>query len=194
MNTENPRSLMFLRRASTLFLLATLVVMLHAPTAAAQTYGYSYLRMQIAGNSISNVFDDAKYTGWLQLDIAEARLYLPRAARAGEANSQVTPKPATTTYTRWKSLPVLLKSGHAGRGQLRILAGDNGGLDPLFEAQKHKAAIPEAQIDLYEFETNQFLGSVQVKSIRILKVENAAAMACPAYLITMSFQSISKQQ
>lgn len=165
-----------------------------ASPSRAQEYGYSYLRIDVAGHPVTNFPTNEKYQGWIQIESVEERL-----------------KPGVTVKTyspsgdkRWAALQLVLQKGRAGPGKLRFGAGDTMGivigrkeytfsLDPLLDAQKRQAFIRQADLALYDENTAGFIGSFRIKGIRILSLENVQASACPMYEITVSFQSISKE-
>jgi hypothetical protein len=56
-----------------------------------------------------------------------------------------------------------------------------------------KYTVPEAELDFYDLDTAKFVGKYEVRGIRVLSLENAAASACPMYDVTLSFRSIGKE-
>ncbi|MGH9714067.1 MAG: hypothetical protein ACRD5M_12290 [Candidatus Acidiferrales bacterium] len=156
-----------------------------APSGRSQSVGYSYLRMEIGGHPMTNFVHDEKHQGWLQIFPLEAKL------NSQPANG--TSKKKKSGNAEWSKLPAILKSGHSGPGELDFGAGDDGGLDPLLEAQKRKTLIPQAELDLYNEETSDFIAKFTITGVRILAVEDVPASACAMYSITLSFQSIEKK-
>jgi hypothetical protein len=70
-----------------------------AVTAQEHAYGYSYLRMEFAGQPIANFVHDAKYQGWLQVEsVTASRTVADRSGKRKE----------------WAKLPQILVSGRSG--------------------------------------------------------------------------------
>jgi len=173
---------------------ATLLLMLASP-AGSQEYGYSYLRMEVAGHPITNLVINEKYSaGWLEVLGVRVKLL------SSNTHPKDQPKPAGETVSvakadedGWTTFPAVLRSGRSGPGKLSFGAGDSGGLDPLFEAQKHQSLIKQAELDFYTVETDKFVGRFKIKGIRILSLKDIPASACGAYEISLSFHSIVKE-
>ena len=159
-----------------------------AAPARAQSDGHSFLRMEIAGRPITNLVLNQKYAGWLQVE----------GERAIVASREVVPGDAThktkTADDRWSNLSVILRSGHARAGKIRFGAGDDGGLEPLIDAQEHKSLLASADLDLYDESSDAFIDKYRLKGIRVLSLEDVKASACAMYEITMSFQSVEKMK
>jgi hypothetical protein len=159
-----------------------------AAPARAQSDGHSFLRMEIAGRPITNLVLNQKHAGWLQVE----------GVRAIVASREVVPGDAThktkTADDRWSNLSVILRSGHARAGKIRFGAGDDGGLEPLIDAQEHKSLLASADLDLYDESSGAFIGKYRLKGIRVLSLEDVKASACAMYEITMSFQSVEKMK
>jgi hypothetical protein len=172
-----------------------LLWLMFAPAAASQENGYSYLRMDVDGHTISNFVPSEKYSrGWLEVEIVEVE----RQSSANHSDAKTDPQPYTLSAEkvgdgRWITLSSALRSGRIGPGKLRFGAGDSGGMEPLFDAKNHKSVIPQAELDFYAENTDKFVGRFKIKSIRILSLEDMPASACGAYVITLSFQSIAKE-
>lgn len=165
-----------------------------ASPSCAQSYGYSYMRISVDGSPVTNFVHDQKYVGWLQVESVMAEPALPAVHSArGAASPGATPKPQKDHDDRWARVPAILHSGRSAAGKLRFGAGDDGNLQPLIEAHKHKTKIPEAELDLYDEEKSLFIGKYKLKGIRILSLEDVPASACAMYLITVSYVSIEKQ-
>jgi hypothetical protein len=165
-----------------------------ASPARAQSYGYSYLRITVERSAVSNFVHDEKYNGWLQIEAVRAEPGF-QAARAapGAASTGAASKTQKADDDAWTTLPAILHSGRGGAGKLRFGAGDEGGLDPLIDAQKRKITVPQADLDLYDEEKNVLIGKYKLKGIRILALEDVPASACPMYEITLSYLSIEKE-
>ena len=165
----------------TAFVAAAALWLLMAPAARPQELGYSYLRMDVNGHTISTFVPNEKYSrGWLQI-MGQPEL---------KADTNKTVK---ADGDGWTSLSAVLQSGRRGPGTLRFDAGDSGGMEPLFDAIKQKVIIPQAELDSYTEDTGKFVGRFKIKKLRILSLEDMPASACGAYIITLSFQSIAKE-
>lgn len=163
------------------FVAAAAILLLVAPAVRSQELGYSYLRMDVNGHTISNFVPNEKYSrGWLQI-------------MGQPALKADTDKTAKADDDGWAAFSSVLRSGRSGPGTLRFGAGDSGGMEPLFDAVKQKLVIPQAELDLYTEDTEKFIGRFKIKKIRILSLEDMPASACGAYVITLSFQSIAKE-
>ena len=92
----------------------------------------------------------------------------------------------------WTDFQAILHSGRAGSGRFSFGAGDNGGLEPLIDAQKHKSLIASAELDLYDDDSGKLIGKYRIKGIHVLSLEDVKASACAMYEINMSFQSVEK--
>ena len=166
-----------------------------APQARAQSDGHSYLRLEISGRPMTNLVLDQKYQGWLAIEAVRATTIQSPGEVASKDGvpgdkAQKTPR----ANDRWSSLPAILRSGHAHAGKIRFGAGDSGDLEPLLEAQKRRFLLASADLDLYDESSGAFVGKYQLKSIRVLSLEDVKASACAMYEITMSFQSAQKVQ
>ena len=175
---------------------ATLLLMLASP-AGSQEYGYSYLRMEVAGHTIRNFVQNEKYsTGWLGIEGVELQRLAPVVDSAAQPEPPVEAVKTAKEQKAdnpWLKFPAALRSGRSGPGKLRFGAGDSGGLEPLFDAQNQKSVIPEAELDFYTEQNPKFVGIFKIKGIRILSLEDMPASACGAYVITFSFKSIAKR-
>jgi len=159
------------------FVAAAAIWLLMPSSMRSQEVGYSYLRMDVNGHTISNFVPNEKYSrGWLEI------LGL-------EANTNKTVK---ADRDGWTELSALLRSGRSGPGKLRFAAGDSGGMAPLFDAIKQNFLVPQAELDFYTEDTGKFVGRFTIKKIHILSLQDIPASACGAYMITLSFQSIRK--
>jgi hypothetical protein len=176
------------------FVAAAALCLLMAPAARSQEVGYSYLRMDVNGHTISNFVPNEKYTGWLEILGLQAKSLSSITHSASQpelkADANKTVKPDSDG---WTALSALLRSGRSGPGKLRFDAGDSGGMEPLFDAIKQKLVIPQAELDFYTEDTGKSVGRFKIKGIRILSLEDMPASACGAYIITLSFQSIAKE-
>jgi len=159
-----------------------------AAPARAQSDGHSFLRMEIAGRPITNLVLNQKYAGWLQVEGVRA-IVASREAVPGDATHKTK-----TADDRWSNLSVILRSGHARAGKIRFGSGDDGGLEPLIDAQEHKSLLASADLDLYDESSGAFIGKYRLKGIRVLSLEDVQASACAMYEITMSFQSVEKMK
>jgi hypothetical protein len=85
-----------------------------------------------------------------------------------------------------------MKSGHHAPGTLSFGVGDNGGLEPLFVAQKNGTIIASADLDLFPGDGKGLtrMGKYIIKRIRIVAVDDVPASACGMYYVTVRFQSI----
>lgn len=183
------RRLMLFSSVATLTMLALIV----ASPSRAQEYGYSYLRMDADGHPVANLVTNEKYEGWLQLVAVEARIPT-RPKRDGKIiDADMLAKKTALHRRGWTTLPVIMHEGRSGPGQLRVAAGDDGGLSGLIDAQKRKTFIPQAELVLYDEQADTLIGKFRIKGIRILSLEDVPASACPMYEITLSFRSISKE-
>ena len=143
--------------------------------------GYSYLKLIIDGKTMQNIERKREYRGWLMLDGIDARA-LPH---------EVHPPTETNHPAGWTSLEKFLRDGPKRSGELDFGVGDDGGLDPMLEAVKRKAVIPEADLDYYDYEKNVLVGRYKLTGVRIISVENAAASACAMYDVQIRFESIA---
>jgi hypothetical protein len=157
--------------------------------AQGQSYGYSYLRMKISGHPITNLVVDEKYRGWLQILAVKASVTQP----VPRAPGNLAPN-TKKVDDHWINPSVILRSGRAHSGKIRFGAGDEGGLEPLIDAQKRKSLVASADLDLYDESSGTFFGKYRLKGIRVLSLEDVQASACAMYEITMSFQSAEKVQ
>jgi hypothetical protein len=174
-------------------LLASACLLAALPTYSQSDY-HSYMRISINGHPVTNIVLDKAHRGWMGLEGIEGwRRNAPGRSAATAASGAPRSKPGNSR--KWTSLPLLLKPGLIGSGELRFEAGDDGeGLGPLIQAQKHKVRIPVAELDLYSDETNKIVGRYQVRQIRILSLEDASWSACPAFEVTLSFESIAREK
>jgi hypothetical protein len=177
------------------FIGAAALWLLMASSVRSQEAGYSYLRMDVNGHTISNFVPNEKYSrGWLEILGVQVKspspITHPLSQPELKADTNKTVKPDSDG---WTELSVALRSGRSGPGKLRFAAGDSGGMEPLFDAIKQKSVIPQAELDLYIEDTGKFVGRFTIKKIRILSLEDIQASACGAYMITVSVQSIAKE-
>jgi hypothetical protein len=197
--SPSPRSPSLLGLASCTITLVAVASGVFATNTRAQEIGYSYMRLEIGGHPVTNFVHNPKYQGWIQVEEVEAMpgtaVKKANAARASGDRS----KSAENVKPPWTALPKILVSGRAGAGEIRFGAGETmtidkreGSLDPLWDAQKQKTIIDSAELDLYDFETNKFVGKYRLKGIRVLSLEDIPASACAMYQVTMNFQSIEK--
>ncbi|MGB0034194.1 MAG: hypothetical protein WBP79_01815 [Candidatus Acidiferrales bacterium] len=171
------------------FLCAAAITVMMAAPARTQSVGYSYLHIAVNGQTATNIVVNEKYNGWLGIEGVEAA---PPAVAAKKSANAAT-KVRKDDESEWKEAAASLRAGKAGPGRLRFGAGDEGGFDPIVKAQKEKLLIPEADLDLYVFETNELVGKFKIRGIRVLSLEDVPASACPMYMVTLSFQSIAKE-
>jgi len=169
--------------------------LLVASSVRSQVPGYSYLRMDVNGNTISNFVPNEKYSsGWLGILGVEAKspssITHPSSQPELKADTNKTVK---SDSDGWTELSAALRSGRSGPGKLRFAAGDSGRMEPLFDAIKQKSVIPQAELDFYMEDTGKFVGRFKIKKIRILSLEDIQSSACGAYMITVSVQSIAKE-
>ena len=177
------------------FVAAAALWLLMAPATRSQEVGYSYLRMDVNGHTISNFVPNEKYSrGWLEI--------LGMEVKSPSSITHPPPQPELKENTKeiaksdgdgWTQLSAALRSGRSGPGKLHFAAGDSGGMEPLFDAIKQSSVIPQAELDFYTENTGKFVGRFKIKKIRILSLEDIPASACGAYMITVSFQSIAKE-
>lgn len=164
-----------------LTLLAAVVVWI--PSARPQSYGYSYLRISVKGQPVTNFVESKDHQGWVQLEDVQAQM----------RTSTTTPRTSRNAGARWTAVPDAVRSSR-GPGKLSFGAGDDGNLELLVDAEKHKTLIPEAELDVYDIGTTKFLGRFKLKGIHILSVEDVPASACPMDGVTASFQSIAEEK
>ncbi|MGH9748149.1 MAG: hypothetical protein ACRD59_18790 [Candidatus Acidiferrales bacterium] len=172
-------------------------ILIFAPPLPAQSDGHSYLRMEISGRPITNLVADEEHRGWLGVLMVRATLtpYRPHASEESAPDKSApgaTAKKLEQSKDHWKNFSTILHSGHARAGKIRFGAGDDGGLAPLLDAQKHNSLIASADLDLFNENSGAFIGRYRLKGIRILSLEDVPASACAMYEITMSFQSAEK--
>jgi hypothetical protein len=161
-----------------------------AAPARAQSDGFSYLHIEIAGHPVTNMAWNEKYKGWLQIEAVEASSDAPNAgAGSGAAKSGSW---LENDGRRWNVFPAILDSGRAGAGRLGFGIDDSRSLEPLRDAQKRKSLIASAELDYYDEVSGTFIGKYRLKGIRVLSLENAPASACPMYELTIRFQSVEK--
>jgi hypothetical protein len=173
-------------------LAAISVLLAVAALSFAQSVGYSYLRIDVAGRHITNIMVNEKYAGWLQIGGVEARPDSPNARVSGPATPSDFWHALGKDGNRWTKLPAILHAGRADAGKLSFGVGDNGGLGPLIDAQKHKSVISAAELDLYDSESGAFIGKYRINGVRVLSLEDVQSSACPMYEITISFLSVEK--
>jgi hypothetical protein len=153
--------------------------------------------MKIAGRQITNIVVDEKYGGWLGIMGVRAMLIQPSqndgtsSRDAGADGAGIATKKENA---HWSKLPAIFRLSHVDAGQIRFGAGDDGGLNPLVDAQKKKSLIPSADLDLFDESSGKFVGKYRLKDIRVLSLEDVKASACAMYEITMSFRSAEKVQ
>jgi hypothetical protein len=146
--------------------------------------GHSYMRIAIGDHVLTNMVRNDEYQhGWLSVEFILIKLTSQTRALAVKAPG--IPK-------GWELLSAEMKSGHHGPGTLNFGVGDNGGLDPLLEAQKKGTVIASADLDLFPNygEGRTLIGKYRIKAIRVVDVEDVPASACGMYDVTMRFQSI----
>ena len=164
-----------------------------AAPARAQSDGHSYLHIEIAGHSMTNVVLDEKYTGWLAIEDVDAKSDAPVPnEKKHAADYDPSWRPNEKDGRPWTDFPVILRSGRAGSGRFSFGAGDSGGLEPLIDAQKRKSLIASAELDLYDRDSHALIGKYRIKGIQVLSLKDVQASACAMYEITMSFQSVQK--
>jgi hypothetical protein len=181
------------RAAGTPLAAIVLVFCAAAAPARAPADRYSYLRIEIAGHPITNIAFNEKYRGWLQIEGVDAKSDAPVPNEKSHA-SPTDPSwhPNEKDGRPWTDFQGILQSGRAGSGRISFGAGDNGGLDPLIDAQNHKSLIASAELALYDSNSGAFIGKYRIKGIHVLSLEDVKASACAMYEITMSFQSVEK--
>jgi hypothetical protein len=179
------------RRTCCLVALFTIVTLiLPFSTGAQQSDGHSYLRMEIAGRRPVNFVSDPEYSkGWLAIQGVDAKSSGSSANSAAVAGKNGWHR----NEKGWTTLPAIMKSGHAGPGRMSFGVGDNGGLAPLLDAQKHGTLIASVELDLFTEDGTALIGKYQIKHIRILSLEDVPASACGMYLTTISFRSIQRR-
>jgi hypothetical protein len=147
--------------------------------------GHSYTHITIGDHVLRNFVTNDQYQkgGWLAIELVLVKNTGQTHAAGG--NTAGLPK-------GWGLLSAEMKSGHHGPGTLSFGVGDNGGLDPLFAAQKNGTVIPSADLDLFPNygEGRTLIGKYLIKRIRIVAVEDVPASACGMYEVTVRFQSI----
>jgi hypothetical protein len=164
-----------------------------ATPARAQADRYSYLRIEISGHPITNIPFNAKCPGWLQIEGVDAKSDAP----VSDEKSHPSPTdpswhPNEKDGRSWTTFQAILRSGRGGSGRFSFAAGDNGLLEPLIDAQKHKSLIASAELDLYDQVSGKLIGKYRIKGIHVLSLEDVKASACAMYEINMSFQSVQK--
>jgi hypothetical protein len=182
-----------LARGRSLLALAVAVSGFAIPTSA-QSDGHSYLRMKIAGHQLTNIVVAERYQGWLGIIGVSAMVIQPSqngGTSSRDAGADGTAIKTKKETARWSALPAVFRLGRVDAGKIRFGAGDDGGLDPLVDAQKKKSLIPSADLDIYD-ESSGVIGKYRLKGIRVLSLEDFKAYACAMYEITMSFQSAEK--
>jgi len=154
----------------------------HTVRARQQTQiGYSYLKLVIGGTAMQNLERNREYAGWLELDGVDARLF------------PVPAKPASEKQHRagWTSVDKFLRDHPGHSGELDFGVGDIGGLDPMLDAMKRKAVIPEADLDYFNYDTNVLVGKYKLTGVRILSMKDVPASACAMYDVVIRFDSIA---
>jgi hypothetical protein len=150
--------------------------------------GHSYMHVAIGDRVLTNLVRNDEYQkgGWLAVELVLVKNTGQTHAAGG--NTAGLPK-------GWGLLGAEMKSGHHGPGTLSFGVGDNGGLDPLFAAQKNGTVIPSADLDLFPNygEGRTLIGKYRIKRIRIVAVEDVPASACVMYEVTVRFQSIESR-
>jgi hypothetical protein len=170
-----------MRSAALLAVMAMCLAFASAAGPQSHEYGYSYLHIEIGGHPMTNFVHNAKYEGWLQVESVTAQ-----DAASSHPSKQ-------TDADQWTTVPPRLRAAKGGPGKLEFGAGDEGGLDPLLDAQKHHTLIDHAELDLYALDGGAFLGKFRFTGIHILSVEGIPASACPMYSITLSFRSFARK-
>jgi len=164
-----------------------------APARAQSDVMRSYLRIEIAGRPMTNIVLNQKYFGWLAIEAVNAISDLPVPnEKSHVASYDPSWHPKEKDGRPWTDFHGILQSGRAGSGRISFGAGDNGGLEPLIDAQKRKLLIASAELDLYDDDSGKLIGKYLIKGIRVLSVEDVQASACAMYEITMRFQSVQK--
>jgi len=164
-----------------------------APARAQSDVARSYLRIEIAGRPMTNIVLNQKYFGWLAIEAVNAKSDLPVPnEKSHVASYDPSWHPKEKDGRPWTDFQGILQSGRAGSGRISFGAGDNGGLEPLIDAQKHKSLIASAELDLYDDDSGKLIGKYLIKGIHVLSVEDVQASACAMYEITMRFRSAQK--
>jgi hypothetical protein len=154
----------------------------------AQEMGYSYMQFSVNGKHAQNVPRNPSYNGWMQIESVLAR----RRLATLKMDDSPPNSPVEAAYGSWSDFPKILQDGKSGPGQMEFGVGDEGGLDPLLDAQKRHLLIPQVELDHYAEIGNQFVGKFILRGVRVLSLKDALASACPMYEVRISFQSISK--
>ena len=164
-----------------------------APARSQSDVKRSYLRIEIAGRPMTNIVLNQKYFGWLAIEYVDAKSDAPVPnEKSHPASLDPSWHPNEKDGRPWTDFPAILRSGRASSGRFSFGAGDNGGLEPLIGAQKHKSLIASAELDLYDDDSGKLIGKYLIKGIHVLSVEDVQASACAVYEITMRFQSVQK--
>lgn len=108
---------------------------------------------------------------------------------AGKTHSRLW---AIHTLDDGRTFLFLPKSGRRGPGRLSFLAGEDGDLRPVVQAQKQKIRISNAELDLYS-ETDRFMGRFRITGVRVLSLEPVQNFACPEDSLTLRFESIARE-
>lgn len=174
-----------IRKASVLLLL----LLAFAASGRAQDEGYSYVQLIVNGHAATTMFSDRQHPGWMQVLNVEATLNDASKNAAGKTRKHLW---AIHTLNDGRTFVFLSKSGRRGPGKLAFLAGDDGGLGPLVQAQKQKIRIPTAELDLYS-ETDRFIGRFRITGLRVLSLEPVQNFACPEDSLTLRFESILRE-
>jgi len=147
--------------------------------------GHSYMHLTIGDRVLTNFVQNEEYQKRDWLSVEEVLVKSTGQTHAAGGATRRPPK-------GWEFLSAEMKSGHHGPGTLSFDVGDNGGLGPLFAAQKNGTIIPSADLDLFPDydEGHTRIGKYRIKGIRIVAVEDVRASACGMYDVKVRFQSI----
>jgi hypothetical protein len=147
--------------------------------------GHSYIHIVIGDHVLRNIVENEEYKngGWLAVE----SVLVKRTGQTHDSDGNTDRLPKG-----WGFLSAEMKSGHHGPGTLSFGVGDNGGLTPLFSAQKNGTIIPSADLDLFPDygKGRTLIGKYLIKRIRIVAVEDVPVSACGMYDVTVRFQSI----
>jgi hypothetical protein len=147
--------------------------------------GHSYIHIVIGDHVLRNMVENEEYQkgGWLSVE----SVLIKRRGQTHDSDGDTDRLPKG-----WRFLSEEMKSGHHGPGTLSFGVGDNGGLTPLFSAQKNGTIIPSADLDLFPDygKGRKLIGKYLIKRIRIVAVEDVPVSACGMYDVTVRFQSI----
>jgi hypothetical protein len=191
--TNLPRRLLLMgsfRIARTLLLIgiAPAWLLVAVPRAGCQGSGNSYMRIAVNGVPVYNFSTNSKYKGWLgilMLDVLSSDRSIDTSRKVARSRGKIT----DPVEIAWKDAALIAKTGRPG--EMTFLAGDDGGFAPLIEAMKRQTVISEAMLDLYNVDTNKFVGRFGLKGVRAISIEDNSDSACPEYIVRLRFRSIT---